>query len=65
MPRPNLGNLDRLIGTLRTMAEPELRERFRTDAWLEGGAFAVDRVPGHLRGPDPTLPGVAACVGAW
>ena len=65
MPRPNLGNLDRLIGTLRTMAEPGRRERFRTDGWLEGGAFAVDQVPGRLRGPDPTLPGVAARIGAW
>jgi len=64
MPGPNLGNIDLLVGTLRTVAERGLRERFRTDGWLEGGAFAVDRVPERLRGPDPTLPGVAACIAA-
>src|SRR4051812_30266704 len=52
IPRPNLENFDLLIGTLRTVAERGLRERFRTDGWFEGGAFAVDQVPEHLRSPD-------------
>ena len=44
MPRPNLGNFDRLIGTLRTMAERGLRERFRMDGWFEGPAQARRRL---------------------